>query len=190
MHLNININLRAFLQRTGLTLDEIHSLELPVGSEVLHVAVRTIVEEWATHTAIWDHSGRRIASFYPDESALAPRVVWRRELPKHQSEVFSANLELVIHENSIKFWSLNGRFGQKNPWEAIAEPCNTFVEIPLSTEELEPFRWKPEPVDDGLPNLSRERDWVRHYLHGNAIEEENSWSLSVTDVAAYFMSRY
>jgi len=179
---SIGIDLRYFYEKTEITVEDLKGVESQISSSgVFWPADEIIIEEWATHTEVWHHSRRQIV-FYPGEHSWAPTVIWGHLLPQRQDERGAPSLQVVLHEGSIKFWALNGRFGRHKLLEAQEE--NVFVDIPLKGVGLANFLCKKEPNDDPEFRIL-EYSWLRRYSWGNLEAPDfKKWDLSITDIVA------
>jgi hypothetical protein len=151
-----------------------------------------MLEEWVTHTAIFDRVGdgcsqKYRSTLYEPISRLAPSVLWSHRFGSAaKGPSTGALLEIVLQDNAIKCWGREGRF-QGKYWFGEAEEGNIFIAIPLSEEQLRPYlRSDEEPDEDGAvcPGPPyKTKPWHGEYAHEDS--RGYGWTLTVTDMVAW-----
>jgi hypothetical protein len=181
---SVGISRAHFQQKTGITDEELHGLEQRLAPDVFWPADSMVMEEWGTHTIVRDLSGH-LATFYWGEynSFSGPLVIWRHNLPKRQGELFTPSLELVLHENYIKVWAVDGRFETMIPAEREAKLENIFSVVPTKEKELSQFRVSREHSDDCERTWVSSREWVRQYRFRDQ-HDHSRWFLTINDLVA------
>jgi hypothetical protein len=201
LEFSIGISRQYFQAKTGITDEELEGIDKGQGhyvaSAVFWPASSIVIEEWATHTLIRDYAGQRHV-LYPGEcSALDsisigrydPFPIWQYKLPRREGEWFGPVLEIVLHEQCIKFWARDGRFGRRIPPEPEATSENVFAVIPLEEESLAQYRWVPDTSSEDPFLRGAQHPWTKRYSHsepGADIHKRTLvWHLKVIDLVAW-----
>jgi hypothetical protein len=143
------------------------------------------MREWATHTEIWNDSGRKLLLFANEQRSFDPIVFWAHSLPRREGEYAAPRLELVLHEKTIKFWAVGGRFGSRSIIDFCALEEHTLVKISLEAKKLEAHRVRPNEADD-QPSKQYEDAWRRQYQWGGVGgEDQRIWWLQTVDLIQY-----
>ncbi len=176
----------------GLADEDLEEVKDQVAPTRFWPSSGTTLEQWVTHTAVFDRIGegcspRYRLTLYEPISRLAPSVLWSHGFgTATKGPNAGAVLEIVLHDNTIKCWGRGGRF-QGKYWSGEAEDRNIFITIPLDEERLRPYLRSAEKVgDDGPASLEPPhgaKPWQGEYAHEDS--RGYGWTLTVTDMIAW-----
>jgi hypothetical protein len=189
---SIGVSLNYLREKTGITVEELKGLEEQFGRTKQSQPVwfwpasSMVMEEWATHTVVTDFSGRRNV-IYPDNRSISDhRVIWSRSLSGTQRFVSGGSLQVVLFEESIILWAIDGRF-EREPVDFAAKSEYRLVTVPLNETILRAFRSSETPPEDPMMRF-REVSWIRYYECGGP-DENLAWRLTLTDVVGFVAER-
>ena len=103
---SIGMRLDYLAEKTGTTREDLKSPDLLLAPEAFWSANDMVLQEWATHTEIWDHSGRQRLLVANEKYGFLPIVFWTHYLPKRDNETSTPSLQFVLHEDAIKLWAI------------------------------------------------------------------------------------
>jgi len=189
LEFSIGVRLAHFQEKTGITVEDLKGLE-GLAPQAFWPASSMVVEEWGNHRVIYDGHGHRKALYRGVQGHFDPIVIWAHALPKRQGEWEQAYLEIVLHENFIKFWAVDGRFDRKIPPEREARAENVFAAIPLRDGDLVLYR-SPSKKETGEEQNEEPEPrayrppWIHDYAKGDIFNEQLAWYLTVIDFVSY-----
>lgn len=181
----------------SITDAELKELKGQVAAALFWPTSGMTAQEWTTHTVVLDDfegfSRYRKTFYKPRPRSYSPTVLWSHTFrPKVEdgfADVFGPNagaLEIVLHENAIKCWGREGRFGGKY-WSGEAEDRHVFITIPLDDEHVRPYlRPDEEPDNEGPVCLEppyKNKPWHREYQHADP--RGYGWNLAISDMVVY-----
>jgi hypothetical protein len=185
----IGIELSYFREKTGITDEELRTLEQRCSTAAFFPVAEGVIEEWTTHTIIREPSFGSYKAVYPDERPwYDPMIVWEYRLQRREEDEGhwdDPTIEVVIHERCIKCWAVGGRFRQSIPPERTARDENVFLEIPLNEKDLSPYRSEIDKPSENPELRLYQQPWIRNYHHGDLDTTRTFWSLTVIDIVDY-----
>jgi hypothetical protein len=185
---SIGVSLDYLREKTGVTVGQLKGLEEQFETKEskpvwIWPASSMVMEEWATHTVVTDLSGRRNV-IYPDNKGSSDhRVIWSHSLSGAQHFGSVGSLQVVLFEESIVVWAIDGRF-QRGLVDLAAKTEYRLAAVPLNENILRGFCSPSETPPENPKVRSSEVPWIRYYECGGP-DEDFAWRLTVTDIVGF-----
>jgi hypothetical protein len=163
----------------GITNEELEGIkECVTTADGFYPAFQMTIEQWNTHTVIVDdRSGHRqtIYEHKPWKELGEFYIIWKHTLGDAiNTPHIEGSIEVVLHDNDIKCWLRNGRFGQN--WDGEAKGQNELIKIPLDDDRLEPFLRPDDPEDENdndwfLRPKYKSEPWYKEYRYEGKVRQ-------------------
>ena len=193
LYVSILLSRDVLCEKAGITDEELTGLEHQFSTAWLGPASALVIEEWSTHTVIFDDTDHQQPVQYKHNASpyySRPTVIWKHTIPRSKQDSSDGTLELVveivIHRGCIKCWAVDGRFGRSISPDGVAKEEHVFVSIPMEEDGLAQYL-EIDSIED--PEMrTAQRPWIRHYDH-EASDKKFRWHLTVNDVVSYVRER-